>query len=108
MKDLVIFRTFCLFPLIGLLFPDILTKFYSPHIAIPVEHVIVEVTLAISVFICSVGIWYIEYYQYFRPLYARKAIEEISPISARKVSRNFSKRLRRNASRPARQLVKEF
>lgn len=57
MKELLIFRTFALFPLIGILIPDIANRLDSSLTSIPVEHLIVEITLSICVLVCSAGIW---------------------------------------------------
>jgi hypothetical protein len=60
MKELLIFRTFALFPLIGILIPDIANKLDSPLNSITPEHLIVEITLAICILTCSAGIWVAE------------------------------------------------
>jgi hypothetical protein len=56
MKDLHIFRIFALFPLIGILVPDLATVFNASISALTPEHLIVDITLLICVTICSVAI----------------------------------------------------
>lgn len=58
MKELLIFRIFALFPLIGTLVPDTANALHTSLSSIPVEHVIVDITLLISIAICSVGIFF--------------------------------------------------
>lgn len=60
MKELYIFRIFSLFPLIGILVPDIATALHNSIRAISADHVIVDITLSICVIICSIGIFYAE------------------------------------------------
>jgi hypothetical protein len=57
MKELIIFRIFALFPLIGTLIPDITDKLSGMPVHLTAAHVIVDVTLAICIIICSVAIW---------------------------------------------------
>ena len=59
MKELLIFRIFALFPLVGILIPDV-ANWLNASSSIPAEHLIVEITLAICVIICSAGIWFAE------------------------------------------------
>jgi len=61
MKELYIFRIFALFPLIGIVIPDIATGLHVSFSAISIEHIIVDITLLICVCVCSLGIWYNEY-----------------------------------------------
>ena len=61
MKELYIFRIFALFPLIGIVIPDIATGLHVSFSAISAEHIIVDITLAICVLIGSLGIWYNEF-----------------------------------------------
>jgi len=61
MKELYIFRIFALFPLVGIVIPDIATGLHVSFSAISAEHIIVIITLAVCVFTCSLGIWYNEY-----------------------------------------------
>lgn len=58
MEDLIIFRIFLTFPLIGLLIPDtgLLLSDAKHHIS--VNHTIIEITLLTSIIICSIGISY--------------------------------------------------
>jgi hypothetical protein len=56
MKELQIFRIFALFPLIGILTPDLANGFNISFSSIPAEHIIVDVTLLICIAICSAGI----------------------------------------------------
>ena len=60
MKELQIFRIFALFPLIGILIPDLADGFHISFASIPAEHIIVDVTLLICIAICSAGIMSIE------------------------------------------------
>ena len=61
MKELSIFRIFALFPLIGIIIPDLATGLHFSFSAVSAEHIIVDITLSVCVFICSLGIWYAEY-----------------------------------------------
>ncbi len=56
MKELQIFRIFALFPLIGILTPDLADGFHISFASIPAEHIIVDATLLICIAICSAGI----------------------------------------------------
>lgn len=56
MEDLVIFRIFLTFPLIGLLLPKAGIMFAGAKGYISVADVIITITLLISVLICSLGI----------------------------------------------------
>jgi len=58
MEDLIIFRLFLAFPLIGLLLPDTGTLFSPVKGYIPATHIIIEVTLLVSIMVCSAGIMY--------------------------------------------------
>jgi hypothetical protein len=62
MEDLIIFRLFLAFPLIGLIIPDI-GLFFSSLMKrhIPVTHIIIEGTLLICIFICTLGIRHYRY-----------------------------------------------
>jgi hypothetical protein len=57
MKELHIFRIFALFPLIGILIPDLATVFNASIAALSTEHVIVNGTLLLCVAICSIAIY---------------------------------------------------
>jgi hypothetical protein len=57
MKELLIFRIFALFPFIGILIPDMAEAINSSLSSIPTGHLIVEITLLVSIVICSAGIW---------------------------------------------------
>lgn len=61
MKELILFRIFALFPLIGILIPDVANLMYGTATSIPAGHVIVEISLFICIVICSAGIWAGEY-----------------------------------------------
>jgi hypothetical protein len=58
MKELLIFRIFALFPLIGTLIPDIANALHTSLASIPKEHIIVDITLLIAIAVCSVGIYF--------------------------------------------------
>jgi len=58
MDNLIIFRLFLSFPLIGLLIPDLGSLLANTKNYIPAEHLITEITLLISVMVCSAGIAY--------------------------------------------------
>jgi hypothetical protein len=60
MEDLIIFRIFLTFPLIGLLIPDsgLLMLDFKHHV--PTGHIIIELTLLTSIIICSAGIAYMK------------------------------------------------
>ena len=56
MEDIINFRIFLSFPLIGLLIPDIgLFLTGAPISALPVTHVIVSSTLLICIIVLSIG-----------------------------------------------------
>jgi len=61
MKELILFRIFALFPLIGILIPDVANLMYGTATSIPAEHIIVEISLFVCIIICSAGIWVEEY-----------------------------------------------
>jgi hypothetical protein len=58
MEEIVIFRIFSSFPLLGLLLPDISSLFIFPTKPISPTHLYVEGFLLLTVVICTVGIWY--------------------------------------------------
>jgi hypothetical protein len=58
MKELLIFRIFALFPLIGTLIPDIANALHTSFASIPAEHIIVDITLLIAIAVCSAGIYF--------------------------------------------------
>ena len=58
MEDLIIFRMFLTFPFIGLLIPDSGILLFKTDGKMPVTHIIIEVSLLLSIIICSVGINY--------------------------------------------------
>jgi hypothetical protein len=58
MEDIIIFRIFLAFPLIGLLIPDAGLKLLDFKHHIPVNHIIIEATLLISILTCAAGIAY--------------------------------------------------
>lgn len=60
MRELYIFRIFTLFPLVGIMVPDIATVLHSSLRAISVDHVIVDISLVLCALISSAGIWYQE------------------------------------------------
>lgn len=61
MEELVIFRLFMAFPVIGLLIPDIGLLLSDYRISrIPSTHLIIEITLAISIAICTWGITHLK------------------------------------------------
>jgi hypothetical protein len=63
MKELVIFRIFALFPFIGILIPDLASKFDSFSSRISTDHIIIDVALSICIALCSIGIWRREHKQ---------------------------------------------
>jgi hypothetical protein len=73
MEDLVIFRAFLTFPLIGLLIPDagiLLLNRRAAHI--PVSHVIIEVTLLICIATCSFSRKYLK-----RKMFRRAELNDV-------------------------------
>jgi hypothetical protein len=58
MEDLIIFRIFLTFPLVGLFVPKAGIIFAGAKGYISVADVIIAITLLTSVLICSVGIMY--------------------------------------------------
>jgi hypothetical protein len=60
MKELLLFRTFVLFPFIGIAGPDMANALRTSFASVPKEHVIVDLTLALCLIICSAGIWVYE------------------------------------------------
>jgi hypothetical protein len=74
MKELLIFRTFAFFPFIGILVPDIATKLDSSLTPIPPEHLIIDITLAICIITCSLGIWAAEQAALKAPLLKSKTL----------------------------------
>ena len=57
MNELLLFRLFALFPFIGIVMPDLANWFQGSRSSIPTEHLIIDITLAICLIICSVGVW---------------------------------------------------
>jgi hypothetical protein len=60
MKELLLFRTFVLFPFIGIAGPDMANALHASFASLPAEHIIVDTTLALCLVICSAGIWFFE------------------------------------------------
>jgi len=60
MKELLLFRTFVLFPFIGIAGPDVADALRTSFASVPNEHIIVDTTLALCLIICSAGIWVYE------------------------------------------------
>lgn len=60
MKELLLFRTFVLFPFIGIAGPDMANALRTSFGSVPGEHIIVDTTLALCLIICSAGIWLLE------------------------------------------------
>jgi hypothetical protein len=60
MEDLIIFRIFLTFPLIGLLIPDSGLLWLDFKHRVPTGHIIIELTLLTSIIICSAGIAYMK------------------------------------------------
>jgi|GEM_PF-5349518 hypothetical protein len=60
MKELLLFRIFALFPFIGISAPDLANALHISFASVPAEHVIVDITLAACLLICSAGIWLLE------------------------------------------------
>jgi len=61
MEDLIKFRIFLTFPLIGLLIPDTgLLLSDAKHHILSANHTIIELTLLTSIIICSIGIHYLK------------------------------------------------
>lgn len=60
MKELLLFRTFVLFPFIGIAGPDVANALRTSFTSVPKEHIIVDTTLALCLIICSAGIWVYE------------------------------------------------
>ena len=60
MKELLLFRTFVLFPFIGIAGPDMANALRVSFASVPKEHVIVDLTLTLCLIICSAGIWVYE------------------------------------------------
>ena len=61
MNNLRIFRIFLAFPLIGLLIPDLGTAVFITKTHMPVGHIIIEGSLLLAIFICSLGIKYLKW-----------------------------------------------
>lgn len=57
MKELLLFRTFVLFPFIGVAGPDVANGLHTSFASLPKEHIIVDLTLIFCLIICSAGIW---------------------------------------------------
>jgi hypothetical protein len=60
MNELVLFRIFALFPLIGIAMPDLADWLEGSLTLISPCHIIIDVTLALCLSICSLGIWLAE------------------------------------------------
>jgi len=60
MKELLLFRLFALFPFVGIAMPDLANWFEGSRSSIPAEHIIIDITLAVCLIVCSVGIWLAE------------------------------------------------
>jgi hypothetical protein len=60
MKELLLFRTFVLFPFIGIAGPDMANALRTSFASVPTEHIIVDTTLTLCLIICSAGIWVYE------------------------------------------------
>lgn len=60
MKELSLFRTFALFPFIGIAAPDLANALHTSFASVPTEHLIVDTTLIFCLMICSAGIWLFE------------------------------------------------
>jgi hypothetical protein len=60
MKELLIFRIFVLFPFIGITLPDIANRLTAVSARISAGHIIIDITLAVCIIICSAGIWFYE------------------------------------------------
>jgi hypothetical protein len=58
MEDLIIFRIFLAFPLVGLLIPKAGIIFAGAKGYISIADVIIAITLLTSVLVCSLGIMY--------------------------------------------------
>ena len=56
MNELLLFRLFALFPFIGIAMPDLADWYNGSRSSIPVSHVIIDVTLALCLIVCSAGI----------------------------------------------------
>jgi hypothetical protein len=79
MEELIIFRLFLAFPVIGLLLPDIGLLFSGYRIyRIPATHLIIEITLSICIVICS--LWIVRFKR--KEERERKHPEDKSLISA--------------------------
>jgi len=63
MKELLLFRLFALFPFIGIVMPDLANWFGGYSSAVTKEHIIVDITLALCLCICSLCIWLAENHQ---------------------------------------------
>jgi hypothetical protein len=63
MNNLLIFRLFVLFPLVGTFVPDVCNAVETSISAIPATHIIVDITLLICLVICSAAIWVKETHQ---------------------------------------------
>ena len=60
MKELLLFRTFVLFPFIGVAGPDTANALHTSFTSLPAEHIIVDTTLILCLMTCSAGIWLLE------------------------------------------------
>jgi hypothetical protein len=58
MEDLIIFRIFMAFPLIGLLIPDLGGLLSNTKSEVTATHLIIEITLLISILTLTAGIMY--------------------------------------------------
>jgi hypothetical protein len=57
MNELLLFRLFALFPFVGIAMPDIADWLEGSGLGISASHIIIDVTLALCLIICSAGIW---------------------------------------------------
>ncbi|MGN6181043.1 MAG: hypothetical protein ACTHNW_17810 [Mucilaginibacter sp.] len=79
MEELIIFRLFLAFPVIGLLIPDVGLLFSGYRLyRIPATHLIIEITLSICIGICS--LWIVHFKR--REERERKLTKDKSLISA--------------------------
>jgi hypothetical protein len=60
MNELVLFRLFALFPFVGIAMPDLADWLNGSPASISPCHIIIDVTLALCLVICSLGIWLAE------------------------------------------------
>lgn len=60
MKELLLFRTFAMFPFIGTVAPDLANALHTTFSSIPAEHIIVDITLSVCLIVCTAGMRLIE------------------------------------------------